>query len=314
MSFSTKIQNYTNSVSSENVADALSRAVDYVLGVVNNLNPDMLRLFACEFNLNTSNGEKIKWEDIYKLSYLIDVKSGVRFCRPVTDRMASDLTDSSSIYYALDDDPCYYLDSQGYLTIKPQPASGKGYLYGVVNASGRTINDSNETISVTDIASHSSNFNKEHTFEVDEHFPAIFKELVVLHAAEMILTERLADFRASIPNGLDTEWADALAKAKKLFDDGANIEGDNAGASMSVQYWLSDEDEDMSSATIQAISSELQRANSYALKFKTDLEKIATDYQWTQGQIQLLSQRKQEFIQANIKMGPQGSPEQESKI
>tara|TARA_R100001463_G_scaffold85634_1_gene140593 strand:+ start:34 stop:978 length:945 start_codon:yes stop_codon:yes gene_type:complete len=314
MSFSTKIQNYTNSVSGENVTDSLKRGVDYVLGMVNNANPDMLRLFACEFNLNTSDGEKIKWEDIYKLTYLIDVKSGPRFCRPVTDRMASDLTDTASIYYALDDDPCYYLDSQGYLTIKPAPTSGKGYLYGVVNASGRTIDDTNEKISVTDIPSHSSNFNKEHTFTADEHFPSIFKELVVLHASELILTERLADFRTSIPAGLDNEWSDALAKAKKLFDDGANIQGDNAGASMSVQYWLSDEDEDMSGATIQAISSELGRADRYQTKFKADLEKLATDYQWTQQQLQLITQKKGEFIQVNIKMGPQGSPEQESKI
>ena len=119
----------------------------------------------------------------------------------------------------------------------------------------------------------------------------------------------MADFRTAIPSGLDAEWADALAKAKKLFDDGAGIQGDNAGASMSVQYWLSDEDEDMAGTTIQAIGSEIQRANSYALKFKTDIEKISLDYQWTQGQLQLISGKKQEFIQSQILQGPQKGQE-----
>jgi len=135
-----------------------------------------------------------------------------------------------------------------------------------------------------------------------------------MHSAECILMERLADFRTSIPAGLDAEWTDALAKAKKLFDDGANIQGDNAGASMSVQYWLNDEDEDMAGTTIQAISSELGRASQYNAKFKADLERLTVDYQWTQGQIQMLNQKKQEFIATHINIGPQGSPEGESKV
>jgi hypothetical protein len=312
MSFSNKIKNYTNSVSSENTVDALAKAVDYVIGQVNNLNSAMLRLFAYKINLGTSDGTDIDWVKSYSLSYLIDVQRGTKFCRPITDRQADDTTDATSIYYALANDPAYYLDGQGLLNIKPAPVnSAKGYLYAVPNSAGRLVDDINERIS---IAGWTGKYGEDYVVETDAHFPAIFKELVVMHAAECILMERLADFRASIPAGLDDEWADALDKAKKLFDDGAGIGGNNAGASMSVQYWLSDEDEDMTGATLQAISSEINRANAYQLKFKTDIEKLATDYQWTQGQLQLLGQKKQEFIQANIKAGPQGDPEQESKI
>lgn len=237
---------------------------------------------------------------------------GDKYCRPVTDRLANDVVDTSSIYYALSDDPVYWLDAEGRLFAKPATStSNKLSVYGVPASTGRTINDSAETITITSWGPLNG---VSYVGAADKHFPNIFKELVLLHAAECILMERLADFRTSIPAGLDAEWADALAKAKTLFDSGASIGGDNAGASMSVQYWLNDEDEDMAGTTLQAIGSEIQRANSYALKFKTDIEKISLDYQWTQGQLQMLGQKKQEFIQSNIQIGPTGSPDKEAKV
>lgn len=312
MSFSNKIANYTNSTSSENVADALKKGLDYTIGQVSNLNPDMLRLFAYKVDLNTHTGSDVTWESTYNLSYLIDVKRGDKFCRPITDRQSNDAVDSSSIYYALSNDPVYWLDSEGSLSVKPATSTtNKLNLFGVPASNGRTINDSAETVTITSWGPLNG---VSYIGAADKHFPNIFKELIVLHASECILMERLADFRVSIPTGLDAEWADALVKAKKLFDDGAGIQGDNAGASMSVQYWLSDEDEDMAGTTMQAISTELGRADRYQTKFKADLERLATDYQWTQGQIQMINAKKQEFIAVNIKIGPQGSPEKESKV
>jgi len=316
MSFTSKVSNYTNSVSNETLPDALSKGLDYTLGIVKAMNPDMLRLFAYEISTGTNTVQGLDWEKTWNISYLIDVKKSTKFCRPVSDRLAEDLVDTSSIYYALVNDPVYYLEGDGSLTVKPVPTpniggtSGNCKLFGVPNSNGRTIHDGNETITINSWGANGISY----VSVPDKHFPVIFKELIILHAAECILMERLADFRTVIPTGLDAEWADALAKAKKLFDDGAGIQGDNAGASMSVQYWLSDEDEDMAGTTLQAIGSEIQRANSYALKFKTDIEKISLDYQWTQGQLQMLGQKKQEFIQSNIQIGPVGSPDEEKKI
>ncbi len=312
MSFTTRIQNYTNSTSGENVTDALKKGVDYVIGVVNSNNPDMLRLFAYKIDLNMNGVQALEVLEQFNLSHLVDVKRGTKFCRPVTDRQIEDVLDSSSIYFALETNPVYFMDGAGKLTIAPSAnGSNKGTLYGVAHSRGRSIDDTNEAVRNTGWSFGGVS----HIAPSTNHsFPKIMHELLVMHSAECILMERLADFRTSIPAGLDAEWTDALAKAKKLFDDGANIQGDNAGASMSVQYWLNDEDEDMAETTIQAISSELGRASQYNAKFKADLERLTVDYQWTQGQIQMLNQKKQEFIATHINIGPQGSPEGESKV
>ena len=218
---------------------------------------------------------------------MLAVRRDSKICRQISERLQNDVTDTGSIYYALPNDPVYYQELDGKIHIVPAPTSSEvANLIIVPHAGGLTISDSNETIVVTGTS--------------DNAFPSKYQELVLMHAAECILMERMYDFRVSIPDGLDAEWADALAKAKKLFDDSANIGGDDAGAGLSVQYWLNDEDEDMASMTIQAISSELNRAQQYQTKFKADIEKLAMDYQWTQQQIGMLSQKKQEFIQMNV--------------
>ena len=359
MSFSTKIQNYTNSVSSETVADALKKGLDFVIGTVNNLNPDMLRLFAYKIDLNTSNGRVIDWENTFNLSYLIDVKRDSKFCRPVSDRMASDLADATSIYYALGSDPAYYLDSQGLLTIMPATSSSaKGELYGVPLPNGRTIDDSNERITISSWNHNGVNYSG----VANKHFPLVFQELMILHASECILMERLADFRAKLPTDLDadttvfdqlpdidasisysfpaSDYQDALDKAQNLID-GTTIGGDTEPES--AQYWLADEDEDMVASTLSVAGQELARASAILGEFNAEINakvteknqevkefqanlqkkmslfdkiisKITVDYQWAQGQLQMIGQKKQEFISTNISIGPTGDPEKESKI
>lgn len=360
MSFSTKIQNYTNSVSNETVADALKKGLDYVIGTVNSLNPDMLRLFAYKIDLGTSNGRNINWEVDYNLSYLIDVKRVGKFCRPVSDRMASDLADTTSIYYALPSDPAYYLDSEGLLTIQPATdTNNRGYIFGVPMSNGRDIDDSNERIKITD---WDNKFGIDFDGTYHKHFPVVFHELMILHASECILMERLADFRAKLPTDLDgdttpfdaiadidasitytfpsSDFQDAVDKAKNLID-GTTMGGDTENES--AQYWLADEDEDMVASTLSVAGQELARANSYLSEFNAEINakvtdksqelkefqanlqkkmslfdklisKITVDYQWAQGQLQLIGQKKQEFIQTNISIGPKGDPEKESKI
>jgi len=305
MSFSTRIENYTNSVTAENQVDALKKGVDYVISVVSSTNPNKLTEFAYEASLGNLTSAGSDWRNDYNGAHLLSVRRGDKICRQVNNRLKDDLTDTSSIYYALNNDPTYYEEADGKVYIRPACGSvesgNSGSIYIVATSDGRTIDDANEVIKMTGWASVNG-ISKVFSAS-DLMFPIRYHELVIMHAAECILMERLIDFRTSIPNGLDNEWSDALAKAKKLFDAGASIEGDNAGASMSVQYWLSDEDEDMVGATINSISSELNRASQYQTKFKADLEKLATDYQWTQGQIQMLSQKKAEWVQLNIAGG-----------
>lgn len=286
MSFSTRIANYTNSTAGENVTDALKKGVDYTISAVASSNPDKLVEFSHE-SANITDGTAVDWTEAYNAGHLLAVRRDSKICRQVSERLQNDVTDTGSIYYALPNDPVYYQELDGKIHIVPAPSGTEvANLIIVPHAGGLTISDSNETILVTGTS--------------DNAFPSKYQELVLMHAAECILMERMYDFRVSIPDGLDAEWADALAKAKKLFDDSANIGGDDAGTGLSVQYWLNDEDEDMASMTIQAISSELNRAQQYQTKFKADIEKLAMDYQWTQQQIAMLSQKKQEFVQMNV--------------
>ena len=300
MSFTLKIANYTNSTTSENITDALPKAVDFTLGAVKKFNPGMLNQFA----ISVSSGNGI-FADIFierSIFELLDVdrKQGAisYWARPIDNKLMQKAKDSSSIYFATYHDPVYTITSTGILDLFPvESATNEGSIQYVPHSEGLTIDDANETIKVTAFT-----FNGE-SFVTAEHFPNWAKELVVLHAAECVLMERLADFRTNIPTALDAEWTDALAKAKLLFDSGAAIGGDDAGASMSVQYWLNDEDEDMASATLSAIQSEVGRAGAYLAKFKTDLEIVATDYQWTQGQLQMIASKKQEFMQIQLQAG-----------
>jgi|TARA_R110000824_G_scaffold333750_2_gene520302 hypothetical protein len=300
MSFTTRISNYTNTVSAENLTDALKKGVDYTLATVKLRNPAIWSQFAIKVNSGSS-----VFGDIYPTFNIFDLLSVDRkqgavsyWARPIEEKQFQKATDPTSIYYATYHDPVYSISSDGIMDIQPtETATNPASIYIVRDSGGKTITDATEVILDDNISFGGV------SLAPGEQFPSFCKELVVLHAAECILMERLIDFRTSIPTGLDAEWANALAKAKLLFDDGANIEGDNAGASMSVQYWLSDEDEDMTSSTISAIQSEVGRANAYVQKFKTDLERIATDYQWTQGQLQMINGKKQEFIQNQLQGG-----------
>ena len=285
MALSDKIANYTNSTSSENVAAALQKGVDYTISVVASANPNKLVEFSYETG-DIVNGNLLDWSVTYNAGHLLSVVRDTVICREISHRLKNDAGDASSIYYALKNDPVYYQQPDNKIAILPAPTSGEpANLIVIAHAGGYTINDNAGTIVRTGTS---------------DSFPTKYIELVIMHAAECILMERMIDFRTSIPSGLDAEWSDALEKAKKLFDDSAAIGGDDAGTGLSVQYWLNDEDEDMASMTIQAISSELNRAQQYQTKFKADIEKLSLDYQWTASQIQMLGQKKQEFIQINI--------------
>lgn len=420
MSFTTRIESYTNSTAGLDVTGALNKGIDYTIGVTANLSPAMLRLFAYKISLGTHDGVELDFMETYNLSHLIDVQRGLKFCRPVTDRQLSDIVDPTSIYYALSDDPVYFLDGGGKLTIKPATVDAdatRGYLFAVPHSGGRTVFDSTEKINI-DGWTHNGASRFTSTAD-DSGFPDVLYELVVMHASECLLMERIGDFRTKLPTDLDTDTTlfdaiadidvslgtmtatlpsefsvattlpsltattfpgtdaqDALTKAQNLID-GATMGGDTEAES--AQFWLADEDEDMVASTLSVASTELNRAgtilsdyqaelsgnvqtfNSEVTKFQQEIakesqrtgvkiqafqaelshkvadkqqeltefqamlgkkiqlyntliQKVTVDYQWTSTQLQMLAQKKQEYVQTHLKLGPQGSPEGESKV
>jgi len=347
MSLTSRIQNYTNSVANENLQSALTKGIDYTISIVASANPSMLPAFAENKEVSVAGGGKqedgIDWMGAEKGVHLLDVRIGTGFnthCQPVPSSQAKDVENPKSIYYALSDNPVYWIDNTNELYIRPSPTSWA--ITFVRSSDGRTINDNAETI---------------------VNIPLPFIELVVLHAAECILMERLGDFRTKLPTDLDadttlfdqiadvsasisytfptSEFSDAITKAQNLID-GTTMAGDTEPES--VQYWLADEDEDMVQVTLATAAQELSRANSILSEFNAELgaqstqkqqalaefqanlakkiqlyntiiQKIQVDYQWTQGQLQVVNGKKQEFIQINLgNAGPKDNPSESNAV
>lgn len=227
------------------------------------------------------------------------------------------MTDTKSIYYAQSGSPTYITDFEGILRIYPDTsASEQANIYCISSADGKVIDKDAETITDKDLQFGT-------TVSVgEENFPSIWKELVVLHASELLLVEKIGQSRESLPTDLDTATTvfgkvsdveisvsgltkalpsnfsistalpsptvvahptasvnDALNKAMTLMDSAATIGGDDgSGGVLSVQKWLEDEDEDMVQATIQAITSELSRAQNILQDHQAKVQVYAQDF------------------------------------
>ena len=74
---------------------------------------------------------------------------------------------------------------------------------------------------------------------------------------------------------ISADFQDAMDKAKNLIDDAVG----GTGSASSAQTWLADEDEEMTQATVQVASQELQRASSVLGKWQQDISKAQTGFQ-----------------------------------
>ena len=86
----------------------------------------------------------------------------------------------------------------------------------------------------------------------------------------------------NIQSSLPTEYADAMAIVKALIDVGiATDEASGSGqdsTTQSVGYWLADEDEEMTQATLNTAAQELQRANAWLAKYQNDINKEIQEF------------------------------------
>lgn len=309
MSFKTRIENNTASVTGFDLTEALKKGLEYVLSVIGQ-NPALLEDFSSTQTSSLSNG--IDWIKDVKGMYLLNVSrqdgSVFREARKVPKSIKDRIGDSSSIHFATALSPAYYIEGRK-IFMKPLAGSGALMQLEVVqNESAYTINDNNEVI-----------YNAEGTASVQAGFPPQFNELVVLHASECILMEKLSEFTNKLPTDLDADTSvfnniadiglslagtgvslpadlsmdtalptftnptfptsdvnDALTKAQNLID-GTTMGGDTEPES--VQYWLNDEDEDMVQVTLATASQELQRANAILSDYNAELNGNVTAFQ-----------------------------------
>ena len=155
MSLTNRIANYTNSTTSENVTEALTKGIDYTVSIVGQVNPGLLPALA-EVVTVTNQTLSVGY-DYYvgnKAIFILKVErsdgvSTYKPCQPVPDSQARDAFDTASIYYALADNPVYWISENNKLFMAPLCVTGtnRGFKITVVtDASGRTVNDSNETV------------------------------------------------------------------------------------------------------------------------------------------------------------------------
>tara|TARA_R100000329_G_scaffold32951_2_gene30605 strand:+ start:2011 stop:3138 length:1128 start_codon:yes stop_codon:yes gene_type:complete len=363
MSFKTRVENNTASVSGFDLTEALEKGLEYVLSVIGQ-NPALLEEFS---STQTSAADGVDWIKDAKGMYLLNVSrqdgSVYREARKVPKSVKDKIGDSSSIHFATALSPAYYIEGR---KIFMRPIAGSGKLMQlelVQNKNGYTINDNNEKI-----------YNADGDANTQSGFPPQFNELVVLHASECILMEKLSEFTNKLPTDLDSDLtmfdkiadisaqisldtslpsftaptfrdaSDALTKAQNLID-GTTMGGDTENES--VQYWLADEDEDMVQATLSTASQELQRASAILSDYNAELsrsvsqfqqdvakmglelneeqakqqakiaelqanlnksiqlyntliQKIDVDFKYLTSQLQMVSGKKQEFVQLNI--------------
>ena len=226
-----------------------------------------------------------------KIFDVIKVTRGDYMAQPIAPESELKASDSGSIYYAQSYSPVYVIDFEGSLKIYPDcadtSASTRGAVYVVFNSDHKTISDANET--VTDNAHNLFG----QSVSAAERFPTHWKQYLVLHSAEILLGEKLADMGDKLPTDLDADttlfdqiadldlsisytfpsadYQDALDKAKFLVDKTASV-GDD-GTVTSAQSWLEDEDEDMVQSTLSVAAQELSRANAILSEFNSEILK-----------------------------------------
>jgi hypothetical protein len=239
---------------------------------------------------------------------ILKVERDGQMCNPSSPENRFKVIDTKSIYFSSVLSPTYITDYEGILRIYPDTTTTqKANIYCISSGADKTINLSLEEIKDNDITFGT-------TVSIgEENFPEVWKELVVLHAAELLLLERLGSFRLKLPTDLDADTTlfnqiddvdltphgvtfptsdvnDALTKAQNLID-GTGMGGDSATAE-SAQFWLLDEDEDMVGSTLSVAAQELGRANGILGRFNAELSSSTADLGLKEKEFQINLQKK----------------------
>ena len=264
MSFSSQIQHYTGSVTGfdDQITTWLNDGVKSIIARAGALSPDLLYRFSHTSTLSASSGFEIgSGRVLYVERDAIDSGTDLHEAKLIPLNQKNQAADTASIYFAPTTAPVYYVDNNK-LYVLPAPTSDQPASIVLVNYG--TVNNSGETIS---------------------SFPVEFYKHVVLWVAMNILHAKLVKLTettlASLETEITTEATSALTRARKLMEDDANLANVNA----SVDDFISNEDTEMVSASLSAITTELNRAQKHMDKWAIREKKLITEYNWTSGQL-----------------------------
>ena len=264
MSFSSQIQHYTGSVTGfdDQITTWLNDGVKSIIARAGALSPDLLYRFSHTSTLSASSGFEIgSGRVLYVERDAIDSGTDLHEAKLIPLNQKNQAADTASIYFAPTTAPVYYVDNNK-LYVLPAPTSDQPASIVLVNYG--TVNNSGETISSFPV-------------EFYKHV-VLWVSMNVLHAKLVKLTETTL---ASLETEITTEATSALTRARKLMEDDANLANVNA----SVDDFITNEDTEMVSASLSAITTELNRAQKHMDKWAIREKKLITEYNWTSGQL-----------------------------
>ena len=304
MAFVDEVGYYAGSTTSKNteISKFLANGVQWVINQIEKTNPDMLPLFASLQTLNDSArtltlSTNAKIIDVVRRNG--DATNGEELkCSPINAAFRSNAKNVNSIYYASKNSPVYYIDN-AVLNVLPVPDNDEivkisivlpdtsvahsdstidnfpSELYHavVLYAAGQLIHNKMAATNAklpTDLDSDTTPFNA-----ITDLSTAITVSTASLPAA-FNESDVGAVPTLNISTSHDSEYADALASAKALID--VDVADDDGGVAQSAAYWLADEDEEMTQATLATAAQELQRASSYLAKFQADINKEVQEF------------------------------------
>ena len=304
MAFVDEVGYYAGSTTNKNteISKFLANGVQWVIARIEKTNPDMLPLFASLQTLNDST-PTLTLNTNYKIIDIVrrngNAVNGEELkCSPINAAFRSNAKNTDSIYFASKNSPVYYIDNR-VLNVLPVPNNdeivkisivlpdtsvahsdstidnfpSEMYHAVVLYAAGQLIHNKMATMNSslpTDLDADTTVFDAISDLSTSLSMgsvtvPAAFNDTAVGNVPTL-----------TISTSHNTEYADALAKAKNLIDKTASI-GDDSTVT-SVQGWLADEDDEMVAATLSTAGQELQRASSYLSKFQADINKEVQNF------------------------------------
>lgn len=304
MAFIDEVGYYAGTTSGKNteVSKFLANGVQWVIARIEKTNPDMLPLFASLQTLNDST-QTLTLNTNYKIIDIVrrngNAVTGEELkCSPINAAFRSNAKNTDSIYFASKNSPVYYIDNR-VLNVLPVPNNdeivkisivlpdtsvahsdstidnfpSEMYHAVVLYAAGQLIHNKMATMNSslpTDLDADTTAFDAITDLSTSLSMgsvtvPAAFNDTNVGNVPTL-----------TISTSHNTEYADALAKAKHLIDKTGSV-GDDSTVT-SVQGWLADEDDEMVAATLSTAGQELQRASSYLSKFQADINKEVQNF------------------------------------
>ena len=309
MAFVDEVGYYSGSTTSKNseISKFLANGVQWVISMIEKTNPDMLPLFASLQTLNDST----KTLTLATNSKIIDIvrrngnaSTGEELkCSPINAAFRSNAKNTDSIYYASKNSPVYYIDN-AVLNVLPVPDNdeivkisivlpdtsvahsdssidnfpSEMYHAVVLYAAAQLLHNKMAALNVklpTDLDADTTTFDMisdlSTSMSVSADIPAAFNDSNVGNVPTL-------DIQSTLP----TEYTDAITQAKNLIDTGISTDEERGTSSdakpFSAGYWLNDEDEDMTQATLNTAAQELQRASSWLAKYQNDINKEIQEF------------------------------------